>query len=68
MLSYKILIVESDQRCPHYIVLKLLRVLGSYDVTFCLKLRNLQLLDVLKGYLYTKQDINVRFMKNFYIK
>lgn len=39
---------------PHHIVLKLFRILSSYDRSFCLKLRNLGVLEVVKSYLLSR--------------
>ncbi len=40
--------------------MKLLRILASYDASFCIKLKNLGLARITKEFLSTKRDINVR--------
>lgn len=51
------------QREPQFIVLKLCRVLASYDRTFCFNLNNRKVLDIVKDYVSTKTDVNVNRLK-----
>lgn len=52
-----------SQREPQFIVLKLFRILASYDRTFCLNLKNSKVLDIVKDYVCTKTDVNVGRLK-----
>lgn len=54
--------IEGNQE-PHFIVLKLFRVLASYDRTFCLKLKNLHVIDIVKKYVSTTKQSNVNLLK-----
>lgn len=51
------------QREPQYMVLKLCRILASYDRTFCIKLKNLRVVDIVKDYIFTRTNINVSQLK-----
>lgn len=48
---------------PHFIVLKLFRVISSYDRTFCLKLKTLCVVDIAKSYVSTRKNVNVNLLK-----
>lgn len=54
--------IEGNQE-PHFIVLKLFRILSSYDRTFCLKLKNIRVVDIVKSFISTRKDINVNLLK-----
>ena len=59
--------VSANNKEPHFIVLKLFRVLCSHDRSFCLKFKNLNVLHIVRGYISTRRDINVSclFHENF---
>lgn len=48
---------------PHFIVLKLLRVISSHDRSFCLKLKNLGVLEIVKSYVSSRKDVDVHLLK-----
>lgn len=54
--------IESQQE-PHFIVLKLFRILSTYDRTFCLKLKNLKVVEIAKTFMATRKDVNVNLLK-----
>lgn len=54
--------IEGHQE-PHFIVLKLFRILSSYDRTFCLKLKNLKVVEIAKTFVATRKDVNVNLLK-----
>lgn len=54
--------IESNQE-PHFIVLKLFRILSSYDRNFCTKFKNLKVLKIAKEYISTRKDVNVNLLK-----
>lgn len=54
--------IEGQQE-PHFIVLKLFRILSSYDRTFCLKLKNLNVIAVAKSFVASRKDVNVNLLK-----
>lgn len=62
MITYFLPPIEGHRE-PHFIVVKLLRVIASYDRTFCLKLKNLKTIDVIKTYVSTRKDVNINLLK-----
>lgn len=48
---------------PHFIVLKLFRILSAYDKTFCIALNNLRVLEIVKNFIATRKDMNVNVLK-----
>jgi RNA polymerase II-associated protein 1 len=54
-------IESSDERRyePQYMVLKLFRVIASYDIGMMLKLQNMGVLEVVEKYVFTRRDVTV---------
>lgn len=48
---------------PHFVVLKLFRILSSYERSFCLKLKNLKVVDIAKSFVLTRSDANINLLK-----
>lgn len=51
------------QRVPHYIVLKLFRVLASYDINFSLSLMKSKLFEILRSYVNAGTNLAVNRLK-----
>ena len=51
------------QREPQFIVLKLFRILASFDRTFCINLKNSTVLDIVKDYVCTRSNLSVNCLK-----
>ena len=62
MISEFLPSIESQSE-PHFIILKLFRILASYDRTFCLKLKNSGVIGIAKNYVSTRKDVNVSLLK-----
>ncbi|XP_063709382.1 RNA polymerase II-associated protein 1 [Culicoides brevitarsis] len=45
------------------LVVKLFRVLGAYDVSFCVKLAEIGVLEVVKTFIFSRKDINTRLIQ-----
>lgn len=53
---------ESHQE-PHFIILKLFRIISSYDRMFCNELKNLGVIDIVKTFVSSRQDLNINLLK-----
>lgn len=50
-------------RTPHFIILKLFRVLGSYDRTYFMKLEELGAINIAQSYIATRREIDLNLLK-----
>jgi RNA polymerase II-associated protein 1 len=52
--------IESDDKCqPLYLVLKLFRVIGAYDMGMMVRLQNAGVLEAVEKYVFSRRDISV---------
>lgn len=52
-----------DRAEPHAIVIKLFRILCSYDRSFCTKLQTYNVVDIIKRFMANRRDLTISFLK-----